>query len=967
MLLLCSATTFAQKVRYVTTTGTTPATSATTSWATSTTDLQGAINASGPGDQVWVAVGVYKPSSSTARTASFSMKDGVAIYGGFSGSETSLNQRPANNPVTGPGGASQPSIGTPTGSTLSGDIGVVGNNSDNSYHVITNVPLLTTSAVLDGFVITGGNANGLNNNGYGGGVFNYVPGPGVPFSPLFRNCLFQDNQAALGGGMMNLALNNGDAGPQLINCAFRDNTATDTGGAMANLGQAGDTNAQLTNCTFQDNTANYAGAVYNAGFFSGSYTGTQLTNCSFERNQATVSGGAMYNYGNNYGISNPQLTNCSFMNNKAASDGGAMYNDGRNSGQSLLRLINCSLQGNTATSPSGALYNYSNVGLSRADLTNCIVWNNPVLNQGGIVIANYSLFDASSFISGSTNISTATSPFTSTATATLTSCSQALNAGSPLSQTVLTAPYSETAVPTTDLAGNPRIVDSRVDIGAVEFQVVYPARLYVSISQTAVPGDGQSWATAYPDLQQALNYACPINLTEIWVASGAYKPTTTTGPASRSISFAMKNGVSIYGGFFGTETMLSQRPPVNPITAEGRPGSPSSSTLSGDIGTVGNTNDNSYHVVSNPQGLTTGTPDRATLLDGFVITGGNANGGSTNNYGGGVFNNGRGGAGLACNPAFRNCLIQGNTAASYGGGMYNDGQQGGSASPELTNCLIQHNMAGSIGGGMYNDGVGGTASPSLLNCIFQNNSAVSLGGGMHNDGRSAGQAYPQLANCAFLNNTATAYGGAIANDSGSPVLTNCSLQGNTANQGGAIYNSNSFPLVTNSIFWNNGASNAIVNFVNSVTVARYCLVDAATTVSGLTNLTATSSPFRSATSVALLASSAAINAGNPGSVTVANPPYSETSLPTIDLFGNPRIAFGRVDIGAVELADIFTVKNGLWSDATVWNVNRVPVAGERVRLRHTLQVGDVFGVGKIVYESTGRAVFTAGGRLQLQP
>ncbi|MBD2703933.1 hypothetical protein IC229_25030 [Spirosoma sp. BT702] len=77
----------------------------------------------------------------------------------------------------------------------------------------------------------------------------------------------------------------------------------------------------------------------------------------------------------------------------------------------------------------------------------------------------------------------------------------------------------------------------------------------------------------------------------------------------------MKNGAAIYGGFAGTETNLSQRSPINATT-------PSSVTLSGDIGTVGNNTDNSYHVISNPTGLTT-----TAILDGFVITQGNANGG----------------------------------------------------------------------------------------------------------------------------------------------------------------------------------------------------------------------------------------------------------------------------------------------------------------------------------------------------
>ena len=135
VLLLSSLSSLAQTIRYVSATGTnnTPATA--TSWATSTTNLQGAIDASASGDQVWVAQGTYKPggNANVNRAISFSMKNGVAIYGGFMGSETSLTQRPGVNPMTG-----SPGNGQPSSTTLSGDIGTLGDKSDNSYHVINN-------------------------------------------------------------------------------------------------------------------------------------------------------------------------------------------------------------------------------------------------------------------------------------------------------------------------------------------------------------------------------------------------------------------------------------------------------------------------------------------------------------------------------------------------------------------------------------------------------------------------------------------------------------------------------------------------------------------------------------------------------------------------------------------------------------------------------------------------------------
>src|SRR5262249_55988200 len=110
-----------------------------TSWANAFTSLQSALtNASvHPGDQILGARGTYTPTSGTGRTASFVLDAGVAVYGGFAGTETALSQRNVATNVT----------------TLSGDIGTVGDSSDNSYHVVTSSKLDKT-AILDGFTIT---------------------------------------------------------------------------------------------------------------------------------------------------------------------------------------------------------------------------------------------------------------------------------------------------------------------------------------------------------------------------------------------------------------------------------------------------------------------------------------------------------------------------------------------------------------------------------------------------------------------------------------------------------------------------------------------------------------------------------------------------------------------------------------------------------------------------------------------
>ncbi len=117
-------------------------------------ELQTALGVAVSGDEIWVAAGTYKPTSGTDRTISFVLKNGVAIYGGFAGTETTLGGRdPAANPTI-----------------LSGDLNGDDNanvqsdeptRADNSYHVVSSSGM-TSTAILDGFTITAGNANGTN-------------------------------------------------------------------------------------------------------------------------------------------------------------------------------------------------------------------------------------------------------------------------------------------------------------------------------------------------------------------------------------------------------------------------------------------------------------------------------------------------------------------------------------------------------------------------------------------------------------------------------------------------------------------------------------------------------------------------------------------------------------------------------------------------------------------------------------
>lgn len=282
--------------------------------------------------------------------------------------------------------------------------------------------------------------------------------------------------------------------------------------------------------------------------------------------------------------------------------------------------------------------------------------------------------------------------------------------------------------------------------------------------------DGTSWgnAAAGSTLQTVINNA--IAGDEIWVSCGTYLTSLTT---DRSLAFALRNDITIYGSFNGTENNLSERIlTCGPCTI-----------LSGDIGVAGSNTDNSYHVISNPVGL-----NNSAVLDGFVIEGARDDRGATmtEGLGGGIYNDG-GYTGNFCNPTIRNCVIQ-NNFAQFGAGIFNSGHSGGEASPQIMNCIITENTAFIGGGGIDNFGLGGEASPTLTNCLVYFNIAIQRAGGMYCWAGNNGNASPLLVNCVFANNTATDGGGLVSDNENSPSGSN---------------SGNSNPSLLNSVFWGN--------------------------------------------------------------------------------------------------------------------------------------------------------------------
>ncbi|OIO89861.1 MAG: hypothetical protein AUJ92_20345 [Armatimonadetes bacterium CG2_30_59_28] len=225
-----------------------------TSWEKAYLDLAPVLEIVVSPSTIYVARGSYTPTTDTDRTRTFQLESGVTLSGGY---PTGGGTRDPGTYVT----------------TLSGDVGVAANNSDNSYHVVTGSGTDST-AVLDGFTITAGNADGTSPHNAGGGMYNNGG------SPTLTNLAFSNNSAGAGGGIYS-----SDASPTLTNVTFSENSApgTGSGGGMYNSNGS----PTLTNVTFSRNSAGYVGG----GMYNVSSSSPTLTNCTFSGNSAIAAAG----------------------------------------------------------------------------------------------------------------------------------------------------------------------------------------------------------------------------------------------------------------------------------------------------------------------------------------------------------------------------------------------------------------------------------------------------------------------------------------------------------------------------------------------------------------------------------------------------------------------------------------------------------------------------------------------------
>ncbi|RMD72595.1 MAG: hypothetical protein D6818_06160 [Bacteroidetes bacterium] len=264
------------------------------SWAAALGSLSEALQQAHRGDQIWVAEGTYRPGHE--RTATFHIPAGVAVYGGFAGTENALDQR---NPDAHP-------------TILSGEIGQPG-IEDNVYSVVT-IGAADADTRLDGFVIAHGNAFDKGDDGdphrCGGGL--YVDGSKGAARPVIAHCVFRNNTARVGGAVY-LNGRRGTCEPLFVHCRFEGNKAGVDGGAVfTDARDGGSAKPVFRFCHFEENEATYGGALVNAAGNGECMVTAEQT--AFHHNMALAKGGAIYDV-NASRRCRTQLTDCIFERN----------------------------------------------------------------------------------------------------------------------------------------------------------------------------------------------------------------------------------------------------------------------------------------------------------------------------------------------------------------------------------------------------------------------------------------------------------------------------------------------------------------------------------------------------------------------------------------------------------------------------------------------------------------------------
>lgn len=785
------------------------------SWENAIT-LENALSQAKAGDEIWVkgyediTGHIYK-----APEGGFVLPSGVAMYGGFAGDETIKNDLPTGRhkyqmkyqtalvgDINTNDKASQQLIIYPENTT----------RTDNATHVLTLQMGVTQDnntndgnkpTIVSGFLIAAGNASGENTsaNGRGGGI--YVvnnSNDNNAGSRYFRisQCNFANNYGMRGGAI------------------YVDNSCTNPQSA-------------ISYCSFFNNVAGKRGSSENEGggmWIDGTAT---VYNCNINNN---TNGGIR--------LSNTsKIVNCSVIaNTVSAAD---LTTDGASNSNGGGAVYNTVLWHSTALSKQDSRPAFYSCAFPEVEVTDSKANTDA---NGNVRISNENhgiepapWFKQSAVTQGyDFSFSSNLKQLYSTAF-TFEETSALLNKGKlEYYKNLVVDANLETA--STDIMGRTRYQTSTIDIGAYEYARMKAGRIRYVKPQKEGLGDGSSWKNATDDIQWAINdltEKAPGEKGEVWVAAGTYvvKDRIIANDASAPVSLLMKNGISVYGSFKGTEKRRSERieesKDLKPWGwnqesiirgAEFKGSDDANWNNNAEAWNIQNSG--SYHVVwFAPLPEEKAFTDEV-YLEGFTIEGGKFHDTNKAEYapgcGAGVYINDPSARMRYCTVRFCNSgMKESGSIKPRGGGIYcKNGQTEGN---------LVYDCSAYQGGGIYIDEAGFITRSMVTNCSAYQGSGVYLNGSTTDPEKAY---YQILATSVISNNTSTR-NGAVYLDGHGLVINNTIANNYTNNTSDDADERSSYTggvyiaqkgLLANNVIWNNSLLQHKSGTSNSASMAQ---------------------------------------------------------------------------------------------------------------------------------------------------
>ena len=369
----------------------------------------------------------------------------------------------------------------------------------------------------------------------------------------------------------------------------------------------------------------------------------------------------------------------------------------------------------------------------------------------------------------------------------------------------------------TDVMGKQRYESNSIDIGAYEYERLMEGRIrYVKVDGT---GKGTSWDDAMGDIQDAINSLADDKGTkgEVWVAKGTYTVTKLIDQQDSPTSLLMKDGISVYGAFEGTEHTRAQRIAAS---VDLKPWGWKNETIlkangfnRNDASWSENDKDKAWNIKSSSSHVVWFAPlpggkafSDNVYLEGFTIEGGSYQDKDNSiyepQYGAGVYIN-------DANAKMRYCTVRycnpGATKTPSltpkGGGIY--------CKNGMTEGNLVYNCSAYQGGGIYIDEAGYITRSMVTNC------SANLGAGVYLQGNVSGPAYYQILSTSVISNNTSTRNGAVYVDGRGLVINNTITNNYTDNTSDVADQDASYTggvyikekgLLANNILWNNSLS-----------------------------------------------------------------------------------------------------------------------------------------------------------------